>query len=484
MSDWNLENSYTTLPQQLFSRVESIKIDAPELVLYNRKLDTELGLNFSHQQEKTLAALFSGQQLAPDAQPIAQAYAGHQFGYFNILGDGRAILLGEHITPHQKRVDIQLKGAGTTPYSRRGDGLATLRSMLREYLISEAMHHLGIASTRSLAVVKTNTPVIREEVHEGAILTRIASSHIRVGTFEYAKRFLSNEEFIQFVNYVVERHAPHLLQQENIGIALLEEVMSRQIALIVEWMRVGFIHGVMNTDNMSIAGETIDYGPCAFLNTYHPDTVFSSIDTQGRYAYGNQPAIAQWNLSCLAGTLLGIIDADQSTAIEKAKAIIHQFPALYNDAWYRMMGHKIGMETADEKARQLVDSLLHWMKDAKADYTLSFLALMPMSLPESQRMKYENDAWKNWKEAWQQSTVAAGGMDKAFVIMKRANPVFIPRNHLVEAALDEAVYHNRYDSFNRLLERLQSPYQYSVGYEEHFDIPIAIDQGYQTFCGT
>ncbi|MBU6158596.1 MAG: YdiU family protein [Bacteroidetes bacterium] len=484
MSDWNLEHTYTTLPQQLFSRVESIKIDAPELVLYNRKLDTELGLNFSHQLEKTLAALFSGQQLAPDAQPIAQAYAGHQFGYFNILGDGRAILLGEHITPHQKRVDIQLKGAGTTPYSRRGDGLATLRSMLREYLISEAMHHLGIASTRSLAVVKTNMPVIREEVHEGAILTRIASSHIRVGTFEYAKRFLSDEEFKKFTLYVCKRHAPDLVEKENIGIALLEEVMSRQIALIVEWMRVGFIHGVMNTDNMSIAGETIDYGPCAFLNTYHPNTVFSSIDTQGRYAYGNQPAIAQWNLSCFAGTLLSLIDADQNIAIEKAKTIIHLFPTLYNEDWYSMMVRKIGLETADKNARQLVDGLLRWMKASEADYTLSFLRLMQIPLPQQQQAKYDDDAWKKWEAEWLLIIKANGGIDKALSIMKQANPVFIPRNHLVEAALDDAVYQNRYDSFNCLLERLQSPYQYSVGYEEHFDIPIAVDQGYQTFCGT
>ena len=484
MSGWNIDNSYSKLPERLFSRVQPQTIERPSLVLYNHALDTELGLHISQENEAKLAALFSGQELPPGSIPIAQAYAGHQFGHFNILGDGRAILIGEQITPDERRYDIQLKGSGITPYSRRGDGLATLRSMLREYLISEAMHHLGIPSSRSLAVVKTGQAVFREDQHEGAILTRVASSHIRVGTFEYAKRFLSDEEFKIFTGYVISRHAPQVSNAENIGIALLNEVMNRQIALIVHWMRVGFIHGVMNTDNMSISGETIDYGPCAFMNRYHPDTVFSSIDTQGRYAYGNQPAIAQWNLACLAGALLPLIDEDQNTAIEKAKMILNEFPVLYNDAWYAMMVRKIGLEIVNENSIRLVDTLLEWMKEAGADYTTTFLLLMETSL-FSQLYEIFGDAkFVSWKESWEQQVEQQGGMEKALGIMNKKNPVFIPRNHLIEAALDAAVYENNYQLFDRLLGRLRNPYMFENGYEEFFQIPDGFDVNYKTFCGT
>ena len=272
---------------------------------------------------------------------ILLLYAGHQFGHFNILGDGRAILLGEHVTNNNQRFDIQLKGSGYTAFSRGGDGRATLRAMLREYLISEAMAGLKIPTTRSLAVVKTGAKVYREEAHEGAILTRIASSHIRVGTFEFANRFVPNESSI-LLDYVIDRHYPELNLSKSKARDLMEAVMLKQIDLIVQWMRVGFIHGVMNTDNMSITGETIDYGPCAFMNTYHPETVFSSIDTQGRYAFGNQPSIAQWNIACFAGSLLSLIHEEKEVAIEMAKEVLNSFPAIYQEKWQDMMFKKLG----------------------------------------------------------------------------------------------------------------------------------------------
>jgi uncharacterized protein YdiU (UPF0061 family) len=484
MSGWNIDNSYTDLPERLFSRVHPRQSLQPSLVLYNQALEKDLGLNLSGESEFLLAEMFSGKQLPPGSIPVAQAYAGHQFGHFNILGDGRAILLGEQITHDQKRFDIQLKGSGNTPYSRRGDGLATLRSMLREYLISEAMYHLKIPTSRSLAVVKTGETVIRENENEGAVLTRIASSHIRVGTFEYAKRFLTVEEFKTFTNYVIKRHAPQFSNAENIGIALLKEVMSRQISLIIHWMRVGFIHGVMNTDNMSISGETIDYGPCAFMNAYHPDTVFSSIDTQGRYAYGNQPAIAQWNLACLTGTLLPLIDENQDKAIEQAKSILNEFPALYNDAWYAMMGRKIGLKAIEKDTIQLIDTLLEWMKDAGADYTTTFLHLMKTPLSQNLTAIFENEKFSNWVKIWEEKIKQYDGMDKAMKIMQATNPVFIPRNHLVEAALDAAVDENSYGLFHRVHDRLSNPYSFEEGYDEFFELPNGFDTNYKTFCGT
>ncbi|MFN9110972.1 MAG: protein adenylyltransferase SelO, partial [Bacteroidota bacterium] len=369
MSGWNIDNSYSNLPERLFSHVHPQQIDNPSLVLYNQALGNELGLKISRESNEILAELFSGKKLPPNSKPIAQAYAGHQFGHFNMLGDGRALLIGEQITPDNKRYDIQLKGSGLTPYSRRGDGQATLSAMLREYLYSEAMHGLGIATTRSLAVVKTGEEVVRQELHEGAILTRVASSHIRVGTFEYAAHLQGKDTLRALFDYTIERHYPHLKEKENPALALLTEVMQRQIALITEWMRVGFIHGVMNTDNMSIACETIDYGPCAFMNTYHPDTVFSSIDTKGRYAYGNQPAIAHWNIGCLASALLELIDDNQDTAVEKAKALLQTFPELFRKEWYQILGRKTGLIDPDDTEKRMIDELLEIMKIHQADYT-------------------------------------------------------------------------------------------------------------------
>jgi uncharacterized protein YdiU (UPF0061 family) len=482
MSGFQFNHSYITLPENLFSRVDIEKIPTPELILYNSALDTEISLHFADEKNEVLAALFSGQQIPEGAYPIAQAYAGHQFGHFNILGDGRAILLGEHIAPNQKRYDIQFKGSGITPYSRRGDGKATLSAMLREYLYSEAMHGLGIPTTRSLAVVKTGEDVIRQEIHAGAVLTRIASSHIRVGTFEYAGRLQEKETIQALFDYTIQRHFPHLKESVHPALAFLNEVMRLQISLIVEWMRVGFIHGVMNTDNMSIAGETIDYGPCSFMNAYHPDTVFSAIDTQGRYAYGNQPAIAQWNLACLAGALLKLIDDDQPRAIEKAKSILNEFPALYNEAWYAMMGRKTGLINPDSSDQKLIDELLEIMKMHQADYTNMFAYLMHIPVPDHK--VYQNEEFLVWQSTWQKNISRREKTESIQSAMRQANPIYILRNYLVEEALDAYTQHQDNTRFNQLLQRMQDPYCYNEKDKGLQQPPVNGDTHYQTYCNT
>jgi uncharacterized protein YdiU (UPF0061 family) len=482
MPGWNFNHSYITLPENLFSRVQIQKVSKPELVLYNAFLDKILGLGFSDLDNDSLAKIFSGQQIPADAYPIAQAYAGHQFGHFNQLGDGRAVLLGEHIAPNEKRYDIQFKGSGITPYSRRGDGQATLSAMLREYLYSEAMHGLGIATTRSLAVVKTGEHVIRQELHEGAVLTRIAASHIRVGTFEYAAHLQGKDTLKALFDYTIQRHFPHLKDAENAALAFLDEVMRGQIALIVEWMRVGFIHGVMNTDNMSIAGETIDYGPCAFMNVYDPATVFSSIDTNGRYAFGNQPSIAHWNLGCLASALLSLIDDNTDAAVEKAKELLQKFTQQLKHAWYQMMGRKTGLINPDESDINMIDALLAIMKKHQADYTNTFCYLMEIPVPD--HSFYHQEEWILWKTKWQERIVEKNDPEKTKAAMKAANPIYIPRNYLVEEALDNFTTKQNSDLFDQLLQRMKKPYQYDEKDHPFQEPPINGDRHYQTFCNT
>ncbi|BDC99577.1 protein adenylyltransferase SelO [Persicobacter psychrovividus] len=467
---FHLENTYKNLPASFYSFQSPVPVAAPKTVLYNEKLADTLGLNF----QTSIAEYLSGNQLIAGAQPLAQAYAGHQFGHFTMLGDGRAILLGEQVTPDQKRVDIQLKGAGRTPYSRQGDGRATLYSMLREYLISEAMHHLGIPTTRSLAVVATGEKVFRGEHHDGAILTRVAGSHLRVGTFEYARNVRTLEELQALIDYTIDRHYPDLKNAENPTLGLLETVMDQQIDLIVDWMRVGFIHGVMNTDNMSIAGETIDYGPCAFMNAYDPKTVFSSIDTQGRYAYGNQPNIALWNIVAFANALLPLIADDEDQSIEKAQKVIDGFKAKFSQKWTQMMFGKLGLRQVEDKDKSLVDRLLALMEKYKADYTQTFLALHEDRDLDTPLFQAED--FKQWKEDWHRFSP-----DKSW--MKKYNPNIIPRNHWVENALNSAVEGDM-QPFNELMERLSQPYgEHPEGVR--FEVMDGgIDSGYQTFCGT
>ncbi len=482
LTGWHWDHTYVNLPEKLFSKVKPTPVSKPSPVLVNYPLAEEMGLDLKEETLEELGGIFSGNRIPEGANPIATAYIGHQFGYANMLGDGRAILLGEHITNSGIRLDVQLKGSGVTPYSRRGDGRATLSSMLREYLISEAMNGLGIPTTRSLAVIATGDPVYREKPMDGAILTRIAASHIRVGTFEYASRHLSKTDFQIFLDYVIERHFPELEGSPNKGIALLAAVMEQQADLISEWMRVGFIHGVMNTDNMSICGETIDYGPCAFMNRYDSKTVFSSIDTSGRYAYSNQPPIAQWNLAVFASTLLPLISETEEEAVELAKATIQQFPDMYATARKKVIRQKLGFLESHPEDPAIYDQLLFLMYQNEADYTNTFYALSYGKFPDEPI--FQEDAFKLWFNRWQARLMQnQKPLTEAYDLMQKANPVFIPRNHRVEAALQAVTLGQDYGLFNELLQVVQNPYTYSESMEKYMH-PPASDLGYKTFCGT
>ncbi|MFY7793156.1 MAG: protein adenylyltransferase SelO [Chitinophagaceae bacterium] len=481
-SPFRFEHTYQSLGDAFFeSRIPS-PVKGPGLVIFNHALAASLGLATEGMKEGDWAQYLSGGILPPDASPIAQAYAGHQFGGFTMLGDGRAILLGEHITPEGRRFDVQLKGAGVTRYSRRGDGRATLRAMLREYVISEAMHHLGIPTSRSLAVTSTGMPVYRERVHDGAVLTRIAASHLRVGTFEYVRRFLDVHALQRLVDHARQRHFPDMPAGPNTGLDLLDAVMERQIGLIVHWMRVGFIHGVMNTDNMSISGETIDYGPCAFMDEYHPGTVFSSIDNNGRYAYANQPPVAQWNLAVLAETLLPLMDDNEEAAVAKAQVVLHSFPERYLSKWLRMMTAKLGLDQVQADDRSLVDDLLKWMEGRGADFTNTFLGLeREGGLIEV----YPEDAGlQAWHARWEQRLRRQpGGRDRALAIMAEVNPVRIPRNHLVESALEHAEQGDLIPMKN-LVDDLSDPYRSGRRDQPFQQVPEGHARSYVTYCGT
>jgi serine/tyrosine/threonine adenylyltransferase len=482
---WKFDNSYAKLQSKLFTFAQPDPVRAPNTLLFNYKLATAIGLKIDPTTEAAIANKLSGNELLEGSQPLAQAYAGHQFGHFAMLGDGRAILLGEHITPNNTRLDIQLKGPGATPYSRRGDGRATLRSMLREYLISEAMYGLGIPTSRSLAVVTSGEPVYREEVHEGAILTRIASSHIRVGTFEYIHQFLGKEDLEAYTQYVIERHYPDLKTSKNPAFDLFKAVMDRQIDLIVHWMRVGFIHGVMNTDNMSIAGETFDYGPCAFMNAYNPATVFSAIDTNGRYAFGNQPKIAQWNLACLASALLPIIHTDHAEAVQMAQAVLNDFPALYEQKWGNMMGNKLGFNNAagNIDVQELIQELLQWMALNGADYSNTFLVIQ--SDTQNWEGIYAAEPFLTWYARLQFLWKELGiDIADAVRLMQRNNPAFIPRNHLVEQALDEVCLSRDFTLFNQMLEVAGNPYVANLSFSALQMPSDTGDRLYKTYCGT
>ncbi len=478
---WQLDNSYTRLAADFYSRQLPTPVGQPRLLLFNEALAEALGL--ADQDRDELQAILAGNQLPPGSEPIAQAYAGHQFGHFTMLGDGRAILLGEQLDPQGGRWDIQLKGAGVTPYSRRGDGRATLRAMLREYLISEWIHHLGIPSSRSLAVVASGERVFRERAQMGAVLTRVMSSHLRVGTFEFARNFAEPADLQTLAGYLIQRHYPEVAEAEKPVIALIEAVMQKQMALTLHWMRVGFIHGVMNTDNVSLAGETFDYGPCAFMNAYEPETVFSSIDRQGRYAYGNQPKISHWNMAVWIGTLLPLMDAQEEKAVEQAQAILNTYSTAYRDQWRTMMAQKLGFPQPSKELMILLDELLQWMKNQQADYTNTFLALQgDLAEPEP---RYAQADFLVWKAQWEALLAEADiSFPAAQARMRQQNPVYIPRNHQVEAALDEAVQKGDFSLFNQLLLAATSAYQAQPEFDFLQQVPEAVDAGYQTFCGT
>jgi serine/tyrosine/threonine adenylyltransferase len=480
---WNLDNSYARLPKSFFTSQRPTPVHSPKLVILNHSLTTSLGLNVQELQSNDGVAVLAGNEIPVGASPIAQAYGGHQFGHFTMLGDGRAVLLGEQITPLGTRVDIQLKGSGRTPYSRGGDGRAALGPMLREYIISEAMHALGIPTTLSLAVVATGEPVFRETQLPGAILARVAASHLRVGTFQYASKWGTTQDLRALADYTLQRHYPEIEDDENKYLFLLQEVIKRQAMLISKWMLVGFIHGVMNTDNMTISGETIDYGPCAFMDTYDPGTVFSSIDTQGRYAYGNQPKIAAWNLARFAETLLPLLNDNEDQAVNLAQDAISSFPELYQSNWLAGMRAKLGIFNEEQQDGPLIEGLLGIMQEYHADYTNTFLALTFDRLDNT--ALFDTAEFAQWHKLWQ---ARLGRQQEPKVssqqLMRNSNPAIIPRNHRVEAALEAAVKKGDYSVMERLLGVLSSPYAHSPEQVEYSSLPEASSCSYRTFCGT
>lgn len=480
---WAFDNTYATLPPALFADVPPTPVKQPGMAVFNHPLAEKLGLDSAVLAGEQGVRVFSGNLIPDGAKPIAQAYAGHQFGNFTMLGDGRAILLGEHVTPNGERVDVQLKGSGPTPFSRRGDGRAALGPMLREHIISEAMHALGIPTTRSLAVVTTGEPVYRDRELPGAVLTRIAASHIRVGTFEFAAGQEDAELLRSLTNYTLRRHFPELVDEANPAAALLEAVQSKQAALLAQWLHVGFIHGVMNTDNMALSGETIDYGPCAFMDQYDPATVFSSIDRNGRYAYANQPGIAHWNLARLAESLLPLLHPEEKKAIESAQEILGKFPALFQSAWLTGMRGKLGLFNAEPDDAALGEDLLKWMHAAKVDYTLAFSAITTGDIPDSH--PWHDREFSDWLSRWQSRVSRQTETpDQSKAEMRGHNPAFIPRNHLVEAALDAAQDDGDFSVMERLLAVLKSPYDYDLDAPDYQTPLEAGGRVYQTFCGT
>jgi serine/tyrosine/threonine adenylyltransferase len=477
---WHFDNTYSKLPKTFIEEIKPTPVHNPNLVILNKELAKDLNLDFSNIDNKDLAKLFSGNVLPGDTSTIAQAYAGHQFGHFTMLGDGRAVLLGEHLVNNTKRFDIQFKGSGRTSFSRSGDGRAVLGPMLREYIISEAIHALNIPTTRSLTVVSTGEKVVRENLLPGAILTRVASSHIRVGTFQYiaAKQNINN--LTTLVDYTVERHYPEIQSSKNKALDLLNLVMEKQCQLVINWMRVGFIHGVMNTDNMTLSGETIDYGPCAFMDRYDPKTVFSSIDKFGRYSFSNQPPITKWNLARLAECLVPLIDKNEDQAIKIATEIIDNFQNIYEIKWLNMMRDKLGLFGEDKDDLELINNLLNWMQSNQADYTNTFCYLMNINSIQDQI--YKNKDFINWSKIWENRILINGGTkENSLELMKKNNPIVIPRNHKVEEVL-EAANNNDLNPMNILLSILKKPYE-SQSNIENFQVP-SNNENYQTFCGT
>ncbi len=479
--NWNFSNTYFNLSESFRENIKPVPVKKPELVLFNSKLASSLNLDFSKISNKELSNIFSGNLLPEGSNSIAQAYAGHQFGHFTMLGDGRAVLIGEHVSKSNKRYDIQFKGSGKTAFSRNGDGRAALGPMLREYIISEAMNSLKIPTTRSLAVVKTGEDVIRENILQGAVLTRVASSHIRVGTFQYISARKNINELKTLFDYTVDRHFPKIKDSKNPAIELLNSLIEKQCDLVINWMRVGFIHGVMNTDNMTISGETIDYGPCAFMDTYDPKTVFSSIDQMGRYAYCNQPIITKWNLARFAECLIPLIDNDQNKAIQIATEKIDSFEKKYEEKWISMMKEKLGLFGFENQDKFLILDLLTWMHEKKGDYTNTFCHLMKLE-PEKDKI-FKDKNFLNWKTRWKKRLLKNNNsFENSLKLMRDNNPLVIPRNHKVEEVL-EAAEQNDLRPINKILEILDKPYS------KHKDIinyqtPSMTKEKYRTFCGT
>lgn len=493
---FKFDNTYARDLEGFYTPWQATPVPEPTFLAFNRELAAELGIDARALETEVGSEIFAGNRSPEGASPLAQAYAGHQFGGFSPqLGDGRALLLGEVIDTQGQRRDIQLKGSGRTPFSRGGDGKAAVGPVLREYLIGEAMHALGIPSTRALAAVSTGEPVLRETALPGAVLTRVAASHIRVGTFQYFAVRKDWPKIKQLADYVISRHYPDIAATRQEGqpegelyVALFKAVLDAQARLVASWMHVGFIHGVMNTDNMSIAGETIDYGPCAFMDRYAPGTVFSSIDTQGRYAYANQPAIAQWNLTRFAETLLSIVDTDVDRAIERLTAEIQTFPEIYARHWLAGMRDKLGLTTEADGDAELVNGLYAAMEGQNADFTLLFRRLSDAVLGDDSRARalFDDDAaFIQWSAQWcaRCALEDVAPSDRA-AAMNEVNPIYIPRNHKVEEALTAAVDNGNLEPFETLLDVLRQPFV-EVDGREAYGEPERLDATpYRTFCGT
>jgi uncharacterized protein YdiU (UPF0061 family) len=485
------QNTYAALPAGFFARVAPTPVAAPRLIKLNRPLAVQLGLDPDHLGSPEGTEILAGKRLPDGADPIAMAYAGHQFGHFvPQLGDGRAILLGEVIDADGVRRDIQLKGSGPTPFSRRGDGRAALGPVLREYIVSEAMAALGIPTTRSLAAVMTGESVQRETLLPGAVLTRVASSHIRVGTFQYFAARGDTEGVRRLADHVINRHYPHLANADRPYHALLEAVIGRQAELVARWLLVGFIHGVMNTDNTSISGETIDYGPCAFMDHYDPAKVFSSIDEMGRYAYANQPRIALWNLTRLAECLLPLLSDQQDKAIEEAQATLGAFVEKFDTAYQAGLRSKLGLFTARDDDRTLAQDLLDAMAKNQADFTLTFRqlsdgALNPAADSEVRQLFADPAAYDEWAMRWRQRiSEEPQSPAERQAAMRAVNPAFIPRNHLIEAVIEAAIGRDDFEPFEEMLKVLSKPYEDQPAFARYAEPPEPHQRVLQTFCGT
>lgn len=492
----NFKNRYLDLGEGFYEKIKPTPVPQPGLIKFNHELAAELGISGSLQDEPFLANVFSGNLLHDSCEPLAMAYAGHQFGQFNPqLGDGRAIYLGELDYVNGGSLDVQLKGSGRTRYSRSGDGRAALGPVLREYLVSEAMHKLGVPTTRALAVVTTGEQVRREHFPPGAVITRVASSFIRVGSFQYFAMRGDAASVKTLADYVIERNYPEVRDADNPYLAFFEAVVLRQARLIAQWMCLGFIHGVMNTDNMSIAGETIDYGPCAFMDFYNHEQVYSSIDYRGRYAYSKQPTIGMWNLSRLAEALLPLFDANSDAAVSKAETILHQYIACYETEWLAGMRAKCGLTprpaVANEDDKTLLESLLNTMAASQADFTQTFYYLSQLNAVADDKdnalrdVFVDRDAADAWLQSWRQRLALETRPDaERQSVMRALNPVYIPRNHQIEAAIRAAEDNNDFSVFHALHEVLQKPYEVQAGKERYFAPPLAHEVVEQTFCGT
>lgn len=478
-----LENTYVSLPEIFYFKQEPEKAPKPELVIFNDRLAEELGLDGEFLKSEEGVEILCGNKLVENTTPISEAYAGHQFGYFTMLGDGRAVLLGELTSKDGNKFDIQLKGSGRTPYSRGGDGKAPLGPMLREYIISEGMYGLGIKTTRSLAVVKTGEEIYRDKALEGSVLVRVAKSHIRVATFQFASEFGTVDDVRAIADYTIKRHYREALKEENPYRYLLKAVCKSQAELISKWQLVGFIHGVMNTDNMSICGETIDYGPCAFMDYYSKDTVFSSIDKMGRYAYGNQPKIGAWNLARFAETLLPLLDEEGEKSVQIAREAIENYYDMYRRLWYSGMRRKLGIFNEEEEDIELIEELLKIMERSGADFTNTFVQLTLGNVENTDL--YEKEDFKNWYSKWLKRVRSQGISEEDIrKSMKACNPIVIPRNHRVEEAIDAAVKNNDYSVMNSLLNAIRRPYDYD-NVDEYYTTDVELSTSkYRTYCGT